>query len=128
MQQILAIIGVVVLVLVLGAVKERRRHGMLLTWVSVHPGARLHWGFEPDRCPGVPVVTLAVELMGREPSRWGAGVETPNACFVELSATRNAGETSKWYSLIAVRQPNGGWNAKIENGLLTRAILDQATG
>ena len=126
MQQALLISAVLILVLVTGAMMERRRHVMLQAWVNSHPGARLHWGFVPEQMPAVPAIQLATDLLGREPPRWAGAVETPTACLAELSISRNASETSKWYVLVAKRKSDGTWDAKLENGLMSKAMLDAA--
>ena len=127
MQHTLIIVGVIALVLFIGAVKERRRHAMLQTWIQSHAEARLYRGFVPEQCAGFPAVQLAAEVLGRDPSRWAAAVETPKVCFGELSISRSAGETSKWYVLVAQRTATGEWEARIVNGLITKDLLDSCS-
>lgn len=125
MLQALFIIGVIVLLFLVAARMEDRRRKMLLAWVESHPGASLHWGFDPAQSPQFPAVELATELIGRAPPKWGGVLETEPVWFAEMSFSPTASETSQWHVMVAWRAADGSWKAELVKGLLTQAILDQ---
>ncbi len=127
MLQALFIIAFIVIFFIVAALLDDRRRKSLVSWIEKHPNAKLHWGFDPAQCPQFPAVELARRLIGREPPRWAAAVETDEVWLAELSFTRNAGKTSKWHVMVARRQPDGTWQTELVQGLLTRSLLECKT-
>jgi len=124
MSQVLFIIALIVLFFVVAALVDDRRRKSLTSWVGSHPGAKLHWGFDPAQFPEFPAVELATLLIGREPPQWAAALETETLWLVEISFTRNASETSKWHVMLARRQADGSWQTELVRGLITRSLVE----
>lgn len=126
MSQALIIIGVIVLFFIVAALVEDRRQKVLRAWVESHPGAKLHWGFDPAQFPQFPAVDLSTRLIGRAPPKWGGVLETESVWFAEMSFSRTASETSKWHVMVARRAADGSWQTELKEGLMTKDLLDKA--